>query len=96
MNRFLTILAAVLVAFSATALVPQLLSENHAMLRVDAKLPKGANLIMQVHDSLIVECDESDKDEVAKILKETMESVAPELNIKLAVEVTSGANWGEL
>ena len=36
MNRILTILAAVLVAFSATALVPQLLSENHAMLRVDA------------------------------------------------------------
>ena len=69
---------------------------KRAMLRVDAKLPKGANLIMQVHDSLIVECDESDKDEVAKILKETMESVAPELNIKLAVEVTSGANWGEL
>ncbi|MBQ8156577.1 DNA polymerase I [Candidatus Saccharibacteria bacterium] len=69
---------------------------KRAMIRVDARLPKSANLIMQVHDSLIVECDESDKDEVAKILKETMESVAPELNIKLAVEVTSGANWGEL
>jgi DNA polymerase-1 len=69
---------------------------KRAMIRVDARLPKSANLIMQVHDSLIVECNESDKDEVAKILKETMESVAPELSIKLAVEVTSGTNWGEL
>ena len=44
----------------------------------------------------MVECDENQKDEVVKILKETMESVAPELDIKLAVEITSGTNWGEL
>lgn len=69
---------------------------KRAMIRVDAKLPKGADLIMQVHDSLMVECDENQKDEVVKILKETMESVAPELDIKLAVEITSGTNWGEL
>ena len=66
------------------------------MVAVDAKLPKGADLIMQVHDSLIVECDENLKDEVAGILKETMEGVAPELDIKLAVDVTSGSNWGQL
>lgn len=69
---------------------------KRAMVAVDAKLPKGADLIMQVHDSLIVECDENLKDEVAGILKETMEGVAPELDIKLAVDVTSGGNWGQL
>ena len=51
---------------------------------------------MQVHDSLIVECDESIADQVAKLLQSNMESVAPELAIKLAVEVTIGRNWGEL
>ena len=69
---------------------------KRAMIAVDAKLPKGADLILQVHDSMIVECDETQVTEVSKILQETMENIAPELPIKLAVEVTSGDNWGEL
>ena len=69
---------------------------KRAMLNVDRALPAGANLIMQVHDSLIVECDASKKDEVAKILKSNMESVAPELGVKLVVDITSGKSWGEL
>ena len=68
---------------------------KRAMVEVDKALPEGADLIMQVHDSLIVECDETVADDVAKILKEKMESVAPELKIKLAVDVTTGKNWGE-
>lgn len=69
---------------------------KRAMIHVDKALPKGAELIMQVHDSLIVECDENVAENVAKILQHEMESVAPELAIKLAVEVTIGKNWGEL
>ena len=69
---------------------------KRAMIAVDKALPKDAELVMQVHDSLIVECDEKDKDQVAKILQTKMESVAPELAIKLATEVTIGTNWGEL
>ena len=69
---------------------------KRAMLRVDAKLPPSANLIMQVHDSLIVECDKDSAPAVADILKSTMESIAPELPIKLAVEVTTATNWGSL
>ena len=69
---------------------------KRAMIKVNQVLPKGADLVMQVHDSLIVECDEGLKDEVSKVLQETMEAVAPELDIKLAVEVTVGQNWGEL
>ena len=57
----------------------------------------SARMVMQVHDSLIVECDEGDAEEVGKILKEVMEErVAPELAVRLAVEVTIGHNWGEL
>ena len=69
---------------------------KRAMINVDHSLPKGAEIIMQVHDSLIVECDESTADEIAEILRREMESVAPELPIKLAVEITVGKNWGEL
>ena len=69
---------------------------KRAMIRVDAALPKGADLVMQVHDSLIVECDAEVVSEVSKILKREMEGVAPELEVKLAVEVTEGENWGEL
>ncbi|MBR0423978.1 hypothetical protein IJI79_00520 [Candidatus Saccharibacteria bacterium] len=69
---------------------------KRAMINVSKKLPKGANLIMQVHDSLIVECDDSETTAITKILKQEMEQVAPELKIKLAVDVTIGDNWGEL
>lgn len=69
---------------------------KRAMIKVNQALPKGADLIMQVHDSLIVECDKAQADSVGKILKTEMESVAPELKVKLAVEVTTGTNWGEL
>ena len=69
---------------------------KRAMIRVDKALPTGAELVMQVHDSLMVECDENVTEEVVKILKREMEAVAPELKIKLAVDVTIGKNWGEL
>ena len=69
---------------------------KRAMINVDKALPDGADMIMQVHDSLMVECDEKKADEVCKILKQEMEAVAPELKIKLAVEVTVGKNWGKL
>ena len=69
---------------------------KRAMVNVDQALPKTAHLVMQVHDSLIVECEAKEAETVAKILKEKMENVAPELPVKLAVEVTIGKNWGEL
>lgn len=66
------------------------------MIEVDEKLPEGAEMIMQVHDSIIVECKEDLASVVSEILKTVMEGVAPELKIKLAVEVTVGKNWGEI
>lgn len=69
---------------------------KRAMINIDKKLPENANLIMQVHDSLIVECDEKDATKVSELLKTEMENVAPELKVRLAVDVTTGKNWGEL
>jgi DNA polymerase-1 len=69
---------------------------KRAMIKVDAILPEGARQILQIHDSIIVECDEAQKDDVMRKLRETMEGVAPELPVKLAVEVTAGKDWSEL
>ncbi len=69
---------------------------KRAMIKVDKLLPEGAEQILQIHDSIIVECDEDKKNEVQKLLQETMEGIAPELPVKLAVEVTTGKNWGDL
>lgn len=73
---------------------------KRAMILVDRELSEKAptaRMVMQVHDSLIVECDEGDAEQVGKVLKAIMEDkVATELPVKLAVEVTVGRNWGEL
>ncbi len=69
---------------------------KRAMTFVDKKLPEGAKLVLQIHDSLVVECDKSDEETVKEILQKEMEGVAPELKIKLKVEVTAGQNLGEL
>lgn len=69
---------------------------KRAMLKIDQVLPEGSRMIMQVHDSVIVECSEEDAKKVGEILQQEMENVAPELPIKLAVDVSVGKNWGEL
>lgn len=69
---------------------------KRAMTFVDKKLPEGARLVLQIHDSLVVECDKNDEEAVKVILQKEMEGVAPELKIKLKVEVTAGQNLGEL
>ena len=67
-----------------------------AMLAVNKALPKGAKIILQIHDSLIIECFDQQVDEVKDLLIKNMESVAPELPVKLAVDATTGKDWGEL
>jgi DNA polymerase-1 len=51
--------------------------------------------ILQIHDSILVECSAKNADKVGKLLKDTMENIYPELGIKLKVDVSSGKNWGE-
>lgn len=67
-----------------------------AMLAIDAALPPDANLILQVHDSLIVECPKNTAKTVSTILRTRMENIAPELPVRLSVDVTTADNWGDL
>lgn len=61
--------------------------------RLDRELPT-AKLILQVHDELIVECEEKDKDIACRILEEEMSSAA-NMAVKLTVDANSGKNWLE-
>lgn len=68
-----------------------------AMIKVSERLAKeisDAKLILQVHDELIVECKESDKDAVCKILEEEMVAAAT-LLVELKVDAHCGKNWLE-
>lgn len=57
------------------------------------KVP-SANLILQVHDELIVECLESDAKIVSDILKTEMEN-AVDLSVKLIADASFGKTWLE-
>ena len=67
-----------------------------AMIRVEKKLDGIGQQILQIHDSILVECPKKNANEVATVLKDVMESIAPELPVKLKVDVGIGKNWGEL
>jgi DNA polymerase-1 len=69
-----------------------------AMVKVDDLLrsqhPESRQLL-QIHDSILIECPEADADNIAKLLKDTMENIY-ELPVRLTVDTTIGDNWGEL
>lgn len=67
-----------------------------AMLQVDEKLGDLGEQVLQIHDSILIECPAENADKIAKLLKDTMENIYPELKVKLQVDVTIGKNWGEL
>lgn len=52
--------------------------------------------VLQIHDSILVECPAENAEQVSQILQSTMESIAPELPIKLNVDVSVGKTWGEV
>lgn len=67
-----------------------------AMIKVDEKIGDLGTQILQIHDSILIECPEKNAEKISKILKETMEAIAPDLPIKLKVDVSVGKNWGEV
>ena len=68
-----------------------------AMISVYAKMKEKqfkSRILLQVHDELVVETAENEKEEVAQVLKETMEHAAS-LRVPLVVDVNSGGNWAD-
>lgn len=70
-----------------------------SMIHLDEELEKRglkARQIIQVHDSILLECPEDEVGTVKELVKNVMENVYPKLGIKLTVDVASGDNWGDL
>lgn len=65
-----------------------------AMLKVEEIA--GASQIMQVHDSIMVECDEAEAERIASEMKRIMEQIYPELGVRLLVETKIGHDWSQL
>jgi DNA polymerase-1 len=67
-----------------------------AMIKVDEVIPDGAKQLLQIHDSIMVECKDSQVEEVGELLVKTMENIYTKLPVKLKVDVKSGKTWGDL
>ncbi len=68
-----------------------------AMIHVNQKLKElnmRSRLILQIHDELLVEAHEEEKEQVIAILKEEMQNAAA-LSIPLDVDVNIGRDWYE-
>jgi DNA polymerase-1 len=66
-----------------------------AMVRIYRVLPKDANLILQIHDELIVECNEAQAKAVAKIMETEMVGVH-KFAVPIEVGIKIGKSWGDL
>lgn len=68
-----------------------------AMIKAQAYLDtrKECHLLLQVHDSILIECPDDQAKTVAADIREVMEKVH-KLPVKLTVETSTGKNWGEL
>jgi DNA polymerase I len=72
-----------------------------AMVKIDKKITDkdiNANLLIQVHDELLLECKEKDESNVKKQISFEMESASEPLlkfSIPLTVDIKSGKNWTE-
>ena len=69
-----------------------------AMLHVPEALTRGglsARMLLQVHDELVLECQQDELNRAAEVVRDVMES-AYSLQIPLVTEAASGLNWGEV
>jgi len=74
-----------------------------AMIKINQLIEENRNLqakmLLQIHDELIFECLDKDKEYVKKTIKEAMTSISKSehhlFSIPLEVNVNSGYNWGE-
>ena len=77
------------------ALPERQVSSGSKSISTDKNTPLGYQ-ILQIHDSIMVECPLQNAEIVSKMLVETMENIYPQLGIKLKVDVKIGNNWGEV
>jgi DNA polymerase I-like protein with 3'-5' exonuclease and polymerase domains len=67
-----------------------------ALVNVHAGLPDSAKMLLTVHDEIVITVPEDEADEVAKIVKEEMEtSSIPGITVPLIADVNVVSRWSE-
>lgn len=66
-----------------------------AMLKIENEIPE-ASQFMQIHDSIMVETEPEQAENVGRKMKEIMEGIDLKLGVKLKVDIKTGYNWSEL
>ena len=70
-----------------------------AMLRMQERLDESGMrtlMLLQIHDELLFETPEEERDALTAIVDEVMPSVMPTLDVPLVVDVKSGPSWGTM
>lgn len=67
-----------------------------AMVEVDKRLQGRGEQLLQIHDSILIECPKDNAEEISAMLVDTMENIRPSLGVRLQVDVHTGNNWGEV
>lgn len=70
---------------------------KQAMIDVERALEQGgfkSRILLQVHDELVLEVTEGEKEQVAELVRTTMQNAA-HLDIPLLADVNFGKNWAE-
>jgi DNA polymerase-1 len=69
-----------------------------AMLKIPGALQTAGlkgQMLLQVHDEIVIECPQAELQKTAEIVQETMETASP-LDIPLSTEARSGKSWGAM
>ena len=82
---------------SAADIIRLAMIKINKLIENDKKLQ--TKMLLQIHDELIFECSEINKDYAKKTIKEAMKSISSSeyhmFSIPLEVSISSGYNWGE-
>lgn len=67
-----------------------------AMIRVNNVIKDyDANILLQIHDELLIEVKDEDLDNVKALVKNEMENIV-NFGVKLPVDIRTGKNWGDV
>jgi DNA polymerase I-like protein with 3'-5' exonuclease and polymerase domains len=70
---------------------------KYAIVLLAEKLPAGARIIATVHDEVVVECPETDVENVRALMVDTMREAMGELfpEVPIEVEASIGSSWAD-
>ncbi len=66
-----------------------------ALVRLHHELPEGVQMLLPVHDSVLLEVPATLVDETQQIITAAMETVPPDFSVPLKVEVKMGRTWAD-